>query len=300
MRPVVRHALCMAGAAVLLVPSARAQSWRTLDAARQRQGADSLLHVRVRYGAGAVSLGAARPELLYDMHVRYDADRLAPSRHFDAAGHTLSIGLNNDGQRHVVRVRHELASSHSDAGKDTANAFTLALAREMPLDLELELGAVEAKLDLSNLWLDRLVLRSGASDVKLSFGTPNPRRLHDLEILGGAASISVSDLGNSNAAALRVRAGAASVDLDFSGAWAEGDMRVDLDAAFGDATLHVPEDVGVRITMQKLLADLDGSGLNFTRRNGAYYSANWDSAPHKLTINARAALGDLTVRRTAQ
>lgn len=278
----------------LIAPAARAQQWRTVDAARQRQGADSVLHVEIDYGAGKMSLTAAHPPLLYDVRLRYDADRFTPTRQFDAEARELSIGLKRAGATELSLVS-SLDDGRNHVGRhNDANELTVALAPKLPLDLRLDLGAVEARLDLSNLWLDRLRLRSGASDVRLTFGTPNPRRLRMLEVLGGAASIGITGLGNANVELLQIRAAAASVDLDFSGTWA-GDMRVELDAALGEATLRIPPDVGVRLTMTKLLADLQATGL--TKRDGAYYSGNWDRAARKLSIEAHSALGDLTVQR---
>lgn len=296
MRSLVRRTAWALLAVSLSVPAAYAQAWRTVDAARQRQTTDSVLHVRVDYGAGEVSLGAAESPLLYDVHLRYDADRYAPTRHFDPATRSLTIGVDRAGMSRLSKARRELGVSDAEGGNKTPNTLSLGLAPNLPLDLQLNLGAVEANLDLSHLSISHLVLRSGASDVKLAFGTPNPRRLDLLEIMGGAASIRVAKLGNANVRHVRVRTGAASIDLDLSGAWS-GDMRVDLGTALGDATLRIPPDVGVRVVMRKLLGDLGGSAMHFTKRDGGYESDNWSDAPHKLTIDAHTVLGDLTLRR---
>jgi hypothetical protein len=293
----VRRALGGLLAAVLLAPPAQAQGWRTVDAARQRQGTDSVLHVRVDYGAGKMALAAARQGLLYDVRLRYDADRFAPVRHFTPSTRELSIGVSHDEAPRRAVFRAASTGGTATSHDESANELSVALAQALPLDLRLDLGAVQAQLDLSNLWLDRVLLHTGASDVRVRFGTPNPHQLRSLEILGGATNIRVTGLGNAHADLLRVRAGAANVDLDFSGAWA-GDMQVDLDAALGDVTLRVPPNVGVRVTMTKLLADFHATG--FAKHDGAYYSDNWARADRKLTVQARAALGDITVQRIDQ
>jgi hypothetical protein len=294
----VRRALGGLLAAVLLAPPVQAQRWRTVDAARQRQGTDSVLHVQVEYGAGKMSLAAARPGLLYDVHLRYDADRVTPIRQFTPATRELTIGVSHEDESPPHAAFRAASEGGPTAPHDeSANEMTVGLARELPLDLRLDLGAVEARLDLSNVWLDRVRLHTGASDVRLRFGTPNPHPMRSLEILGGATNIRVSGLGNAHADLIHVRAGAAQLDLDFSGAWA-GDMEVDLDAALGDVTLRVPTNVGVRITMTRLLADLHAAG--FAKHDGAYYSDNWARASTKLTVQARAALGDVTVQRIEQ
>ena len=75
-------------------PGDDARSWRSLEASRARGTADSL-HVRLRYDAGALTLGATSAPLLYDAKARFDAKQQRISRSYDAVGHTLRIGLDS-------------------------------------------------------------------------------------------------------------------------------------------------------------------------------------------------------------
>ena len=63
----------------------------------------------------------------------------------------------------------------------------------------LDLGAVEADLDLTGLRLSRLRVESGASDGKLRFDSLNAVRMSALEISLGAASFRADRLANANA-----------------------------------------------------------------------------------------------------
>jgi len=61
----------------------------------------------------------------------------------------------------------------------------------------------------------------------------------------------------------------------------------------GSLTLRVPEGLGVRVIKDSFLTSFDSEGL--IKRGGSYYSQNWDTAAHKLTINVDAAFGSIDV-----
>jgi len=276
-------------AALLLTPLAltatggtiAAQSWRTLAASRQARGVDSL-RVRVEYGVGTLRVMKGAPALLYQANLRYDEEKFDPVRSFDDATHTLTVGA------------HQRSSGSTlAAGRKNFGNLGLSFAPGVPLDLKLDLGATRSAIDLSGLSVRRLWIGAGASETKLTFGTPNPLAMEELSFQAGAASVVIVGLGNAHAERVRVKCSAGSVDLDLSGAWA-ANMELQLDIGVGAATLRLPRDVGVRIRLDKVLATFDRGGL--LERDGSYYSANWESAPRKLTIDASTTLGAIEVR----
>lgn len=273
--------------------AAGAQEARTVTAARQRTAGDSL-HVVVNHSAGPLRIRATEAPLLYDVVLRYDPSRSTLVRSFDPATRTLRVGVDSAESTWHFRLRRgvpEQAAEHP-------NSLTLALGRGVPLDLRLDFGASEATIDLSDLTVERLAVRFGASDTRISFGTPNPARMRALIVSGAAGSLTIRGLGNANAHRVEIDGVAAGVDLDFSGAWSH-DMEVDADVVLGGMVLRVPDDVGVRLVMRRnLLATVETGEL--VTRDEARYSANWDSAPRKLTLTASALLGEVELRRIAQ
>ncbi|HEU4641341.1 MAG TPA: hypothetical protein VFS44_02725, partial [Gemmatimonadaceae bacterium] len=152
-------------AALAYAPRLPAQSWRTLTASKQLRGADSL-HVRVTYGAGTLTLGSAPTGLLYDVHMRYDADRFRPAQHWDAAARTLVVGADSATQRGFSLDPRSVHLS-GDPKAERASALTLGLAPGVPLDLALELGAAEARVDLTGLTVAKLRAVAAAADSRL-------------------------------------------------------------------------------------------------------------------------------------
>ena len=278
----MRASLSGAGLALAFAMAnvAGAQEWRTLQSARQLHDTGAY-DVRVKYAAGRLELSAAASPFLYQMDLRYDADK-ARAVHALRDGRVLTLGIERE-------------SSVVNAGRSgDENRMELALSPAVPMDLSLEMGAVEAELDLGGLSLTSLDIKAGANATRVRFDTPNRVAMRSLEVQAGAASIVLSSLASSNAAVMNVDAGVGSVEMDFTGTWTT-DIAASIDIAFGALKLLVPDDVGVRLEVGKVLARVSSEGL--TSRDGALVSDNWDTARYKLTVRAKTVFGTIDVRR---
>jgi hypothetical protein len=283
----VKRALLVAAALAALLPArARAQyAWRTLDVSRQLRDS-SELRVHVRYGAGRFDLHAATTPVLYAMDLVYDAGHVSPIYRFDASAGTLELGT--DGAT--------VGWTDRPANEGNRSRMNLVLAPTAPLDLSLSLGATQANIDLGGLTLRGLSIEAGAADESLDFSSPNRARLGTVTMKVGAASLRVRNLANMNASWLHVSGGVGDVDLGFGGAWT-GDLDATVAVTLGRVTLHVPRNVGVRLEVKRVLASFDAGGL--VERGGYYYSDNWDSAQHRLRVQVKTILGDISVDRSA-
>ncbi|AHG91448.1 protein of unknown function DUF2154 [Gemmatirosa kalamazoonensis] len=260
-----------------LTPVARGQELKTLESSRQLHDSGATT-VRVRYGAGRLSMRPTDDPQLYRMELRYDPDAVEPIHSFDPVSRRLELGVRGD----HGRISHTRDMS-----------MRVELARGVPMDLALELGATKAELDLSGLTLDALRLQAGASESAVRFDVPNPHPMRLLDIQVGAARFRGYDLANANAPLVSVNSGVGGVDLDFGGRWTQ-DVDLDLQLALGGSTIRVPADVGVSVEIDRAFASLDRDGLR--RRGNAWVSDNWDDAPHRLRVRGSAAFGRLTIR----
>ena len=276
---IVRHLLAAALVAAAAPQLAGAQSLRTLESSRQLHDTGAV-DVHIQYGAGRLNLRSTPQALLYHMELRYDPARAEPLHAFTADTRRLELGVRSQ--------------SFRVTGDDNAGTMRVDLARRVPMSLTLELGAVEADLDLSGLALDALKVRSGASETAIRFDSVNTRPMQRVEIEAGAASVRVLRLANSGAQVVRVQAGAGSIDLDFDGAWRH-DVELEAQVALGGVTVHVPRDVGVEVRLSRVLASFEHVGL--VKRGDAYVSDNWDTARHKLRIRTTTVFGKFALDR---
>lgn len=264
-----------------LASTASAQTWRTLDVSRQLH--DTSEHrIRVQYAAGRFSMRPTTAPVLFSMQLRYDEERMRPIHEYDSLAHVATLGVDGD----AVRWKSVRGNEQSE--------MRLALSTSVPLDLDLRLGATEARVDAGGLTLNRLRVETGAADATLDFSSPNRARLRRLDVQLGAAGFVITNLGNANVSYINVEGGVGSVDLDFGGVITE-DVAVDANVALGKFTLHLPSDVGVRIEVKKLLASFEHPGLS--RRGNAYYSSNWDEAKFRMRVRAETVFGAIEIDR---
>jgi hypothetical protein len=260
-------------------------SWRSVELSRQLR--DTLPErIHVRYGAGKVDVRGSTAPLLYSMRLRYDESRSSPLHRYDAQQRSAVLGLESRGTG--IRAANE---------RNETGELMLALPRSVPLDLAFELGGTQSALELGGLSLQSLRLECGATDATLMFTTPNRTRMREMEIDVGAADFFAQHLANANAETVRLRGGVGVVDLEFGGTWTQ-DMNVSARLAIGKLILRVPADVGVRLEVQRVAAGFDHPGL--VKRDDAWYSDNWDTAPHKLHVRAETFFGKIDVQRIAR
>ena len=279
--------LLVACCAPLLAASAQDDpQWRSLDVSRQlRDSAPQ--RIQVQYGAGRVDVRGTDAPLLYGMHLRYDELRAVPLHRYDAEQRSTVLGLESRSANWRV----------SSGARSESGELRLVLPRAVPLDLDLEFGGAAASLELGGLALHSVRLECGATDATLNFTTPNRAHMRELVVDVGAASFTALHLGNANADEVRVRGGMGAVDLDFSGSW-QRDLSVVTRLGIGKTTLRVPADVGVRIEIQRVAAGFDHEGM--VKRDDAWYSRNWETAPRKLRIRAETVFGALELVRSTR
>lgn len=269
--------LLAAGAALFLAEAAPAQSWRTLSSARQRLG-ERALDVRLEYGAGELRVEPASGGLLYRFEMRYDEERFRPLSAYDRAAGRLRLGMQGrEGEGGSVREGGRAA---------------LSLNPEVATRLDLQFGAGEAELDLGGLSLSRVDVSTGASETRVDFSAPNRIPAQSVRMAAGAASLRVSNLGNARASTLEFEGGVGETVLDFGGRW-DRDATTTVKMGVGSVTLRFPRGLGVRIVKESFLTSFDAAGM--TKRGNAWYSAGWDRAEHKVTVNIDAAIGSIDV-----
>ena len=258
--------------------------WRTVDIARQLRDSQPQ-RIRVQYGAGRVEVRGSADPLLYNMHLRYDQRRAAPVHRYDTAARSAVLGLETrDGAQRF-------------GDRDDGGELRLVLPTAAPLDLDLQLGGTESRLELGGLALRSLRLECGATDASVAFSQPNRTRMSDLTIDVGAADLLAVNLADANADQIRVHGGVGVVDLDFGGSWTR-DLTLDTRLSVGKLTLRVPADVGIRLELDRLVAGFEHDGM--VKRGGAWYSTNYDAAPHKLQVHAETFFGQIELRRTTR
>jgi hypothetical protein len=182
--------------------------------------------VRIRFGAGTLSIGAAASGLLVDGSFRGGVThrRSAPGR----------IELEQD-------------TSHGWPWFDRNHDWLAGLTAEVPLDLRIDGGASRNRLDLRELRVRNVELHTGASDTRIVL--PRAAGATSIRAETGAASLTL-EVPAGVAARIRSRVVLGNVQIDESrfpkssggyesADYATAENRVDIDVQGGVGSLRV-------------------------------------------------------------
>ncbi|MBR9990420.1 MAG: hypothetical protein KFH98_11735 [Gemmatimonadetes bacterium] len=267
-------AATMTALALLAPRPVQGQDWHTTSYSRQAAN-EANLRVNVEYGAGKLNIAPADAGTLYRASLRYDANSFTPKVSYSSG-----------------RVRFGMEGNHVRGRNLEEGRLDLRISPDVPVDLDLAFGAADATIELGGVRLRNATVKTGASRTVLQVSSPNAEQCQRLSIEVGAARFEAKGLGNLNTPRIHVKGGVGEVILDFTGTWQQ-DMSADVEVGLGSVTLRMPTGLGVRIVRKGLLASFDSQGL--TKRGDAYFSEDWDTAEHKLSLNLEAALGAIRV-----
>lgn len=258
------------------LPAAAAAQMRTVTMSRQLEDEDEV-RVSVEYGAGRFSVRSMDSGLLYRMNLEYDEDHFEPVAEY--SDHSLNVGIES--------IRGGIRRGSQEGGR-----LDLELARGVPIDLDLEFGAVRAEVDLGGLALTGLELSTGASESIIDVSEPTTASMEVARFEVGAAEFTARRLGNLNAQRIEIDAGVGSLTLWLDGTWRQ-DASLSVDLGLGALELRVPEGLGLQIRKDSFLTSLDSEGL--VKRGDTYQSLDWDDASRKVTVDLDAAFGSVKV-----
>jgi len=240
----------------------------------------------VRFGAGRLDIMPGTRRALVTGEALYNNELFTPTVRSEAGKTILSAG---DGHLEL----REFIDSWGKV-KDHLNRWELELA-PVPTELELELGASSASLDLGGLPLRRLRLSQGAADLTLDFDRPNPVEMASLTYNSGASRGTLRGLANANTSRVEVYGGGGVFNLDFSGKLRR-DLSVKVEAGAGEVTLSFPVESDVEVTTHTGLAVVDFRGT-WNRPSEHLYrhpGQRADRGP-RITVDAAVLAGKLVL-----
>jgi hypothetical protein len=186
-------------------------------------------------------------------------------------------------------------SLRSGRGFTAVPTFELALGKDRPYRLTVEVGASENTLDLGGLPINHLAVRHGAGRTTIDFSAPNPQAMSLLEVGAGAGSTEIHNLANANCAEIIIEGGMAAYTLDFGGTLLR-DTHARISTGLSSVTIMIPAATAARVMADMPLGHIE-PGDGFTMREGAFWTrAAIEGQQPTLTISASVALGSLSLR----
>ncbi|MCP4706370.1 MAG: hypothetical protein GY865_17365 [candidate division Zixibacteria bacterium] len=202
------------------------------------------LEVSIELGAGEFLLEVGNIDEIAKANVEYD------DRSVDVYGEYKKRGTTG-----VIEFESEIRKKFNIDTDD--NNWDIVLSDKFPTELNIDIGACEAEIDLGGLPLEYLDFDVGAAEVDILFSRPNPGMAEEIKIDAGAVELKVEELGNANFDRLSFDGGAGDFDIDFSGEY-KGKSRAKISIGLGSAKIRIPSDLPVRIeTSDSFLSSVD-------------------------------------------
>ncbi len=173
---------------------------------------------------------------------------------------------------------------------EVENVWNLYFSTD-PIELEIRAGAFDGVFELGGLAIREINILDGASDVTLSFSSPNLTAMGSFTYTTGASDVDLIGLGNANFSLMKFKAGVGDYVLDFSGIL-QRDATVEIDSGLSNIQIVVPEGVPVVLYVDDALASVTASG-NWVKGGESYTQAG--NGP-TLTIYVDLGAGFLTLK----
>jgi hypothetical protein len=237
--------------------------------------AGEVADLRLDFGAGELTLNPGDQGTLVTGTATYNVKQLKPE---------VTVTGNE-----VVIDNGDLKFNTLPVLKDFKNEWDLALGLD-PMNLDIQAGAYQGRIELGGLALHSLKVVDGAADVELTFSSPNLVEMDALRYETGASQIHLTGLANANFSDMNFKGGAGEYVLDFSGEL-KRDATVTVDAGLSSVKIIVPEGTAARVIVDRGLANVDiDSGWE---KSGNDYTTNGEGP--ELTINVNLGAGNLNL-----
>lgn len=251
------------------------------------------LHVVLSASFGKVTVEKGEPEKIFVAEAGTDNDSEAPF-------HTEYTVRNRVGYLDIA-----LGSTDSEEGRKKGSFsfsklggghWNLGFTDVIPVSFDIELGVAKGRFDLSGLMVKDFNLSCGASDVVLTFDTPNTTSLDQMNIECGVSKFEGKKLGNANFKRFKFEGGVGAATLDFSGS-IENEVDVDIQLGVGVCTVIIPKEVGVRVfAEQTLVSRIDLDRSIHSESDSRFVSENFKSAVGRMNVRVDAGLGSVKIR----
>jgi hypothetical protein len=234
----------------------------------------AIADVTLHFGAGNLSLQPGATDALISGTAKFNVADFNP---------TISIDSNNinieQGNIQLTGIPY--------INTDIVNDWTLSLG-ERPMSLVIKAGAYTGNYELGGLSIHSLSISDGASKVELSFSKPNLIEMTSLNYTTGASSVSMSGLGNANAATVSFNGGAGSYTLDFSGQL-QRDVTVNVDSGVSSVTIIVPPGTPAQVDTASSLISVSTSGS--WEQHGNLYQLS--GSGYTISVQVKMGAGSL-------
>lgn len=279
MKSLIVFATCLSLVALSAIAGPAEHVKESIDA----EGAEEIM-INMEFGAGELLMSGANQSDAAVIEIDYDPRRVEYVAEYRTRGRTGYLDLET-----VNRRERDIDTED--------NRWLVTLSKRYTYEINADIGASDAELQLGGIPLREINLNIGAASAELKFQEPNPIRMEVFDLDVGAASLEGDLLGNANFEELNFSGGAGSFELDFRGEY-KGQSRITIDVGLGSCDITLPEDVPIRIESDGggWLSSIDiHGGPTDEIDDGIHESPDFDGADTRIILEIDVGLGAVDI-----
>lgn len=287
MKSLIVH-LCCTGFKIIPVLFALQSSYGELIEKRFDVRADQTLEVMLDVDVGRVVVQNSKDQTSCLVVLNYDKEEYRGKFDFDQSRNRIKV---------VLDKRHWHSWSRGEQDHDEA-ILKLQLPMGPDLIMISKMKAGEVDMQLGGLCIKELVLSIWAGELDIGFGESNLCDMEFFEIDAKVGEMSVENLGNARFKRADIHGGIGELYVDFRGDLLNS-SRAKVGYKIGEATIVIPDDIGVRMNVGGALGFLTEKEIDesFNRRGKYYYTEDYDSNDRRLSLRVSTGLGELNIER---
>jgi len=189
---------------------------------------------------------------LMDGRFTYSRERWEPEIEYDLNGNTG-----------ILTVRMQKDRNNFSIGKYEQNEWDVKLDENIPMDLRIKLLGGVGKFDLEDMNLENFSLRLGGGEFDIN-------------------------LANTSLPKFTMSALAGEAFIDLGGRW-KNDLEAEFNCGFGELTLYLPENTGVRLVINGVIGEVNYHG--FSKRGKIYTNKAYNNTDFTLFIEINSGIG---------
>ena len=179
--------------------------------------------------------------------------------------------------------------------RNFTNDWMLKITDKVPLNFNIKTNATKNNFDFTGLQIEDLRMNINAADTDIIFNEVNKADFKIFRLDLNAGSVEVRGLDYSVVEEIDVKVNAGNVKLEFGDNIIK-DTKIYLNGNASNATVELPENVGVSIERESNLVNIDINNHSFNKSGSSYTSKNYDTAKHTIDIVVTGAMFNVEIK----
>jgi hypothetical protein len=211
---------------------------------------------------------------------------------------TETVHDDPDGRPREVRIRFgskgptwaRIFGGIFDGQEDRQPRVTVLIPRGTPMDLDLDVGMGQSRIDLGGLSLAGLDLNLAMGEHRVDFTEPLPPGLRRLEVSASMGNVELERVGNTRAQVIEASGSMGNLRADLGGAWTPAaETQLSFAQSMGELTVRVPSSVRLETAFETSMGEAQNRGTGLPETD--------DPEAARLRMKVATSMGETRVVR---